>query len=232
MTKVLIRQLFLLTPIVLLGGCTTTHKSGGTNDAPSLTPLAAGVALSSKITHEFFPLSFVRYIELASETERSVRRVEDRTHVVGGVECLVLAEESYEDGELAEISYNYFAQDGHGNVYYFGEDVDNYKDGVVVDHGGSWLVGRNASEPTIFLPSNPQVGYTFKPENSPPDAEEWAEVQSVQHHVNTPFATYDHVLAIRESNNPDEWQETKYYARGIGLIAENDDLLLTKIGRD
>ena len=59
----------------------------------------------------------------------------------GTVTCRTLQETEFEDGQLVEITKNYFAQADDGSVYYFGETVDDYEDGVIVGHGGGWLVG-------------------------------------------------------------------------------------------
>src|SRR2546425_6454 len=80
------------------------------------------------------------------------------------VACHILVEEAYEDGELVERSLNYFAQADDGAVYYFGEVVNIYANGVIVSHEGSWLVGSatlpsdppgigNAPQPGLFMPS-------------------------------------------------------------------------------
>ena len=84
------------------------------------------------------------------------------------VDCRILVEEAYEDAELVERSFNYFAQADDGTVYYFGEVVDNYENGVIVNHDGSWLVGGatlptdppgtgNAPQPAVFMPANPEL---------------------------------------------------------------------------
>ena len=163
---------------------------------------------------------------LESDDEKVIREVLDTTKVVAGVECLVLAEKEYDDGELQEISFNYWAQDADGNVYYFGEDVDDYEDEQVVGHGGAWLVGRNAEEPCLFLPARLEVGLRYKPENSPPAAEEWAEIDTVEASMKVPAGAYEAVLVVKESDHPDRWEERKYYARGVGLISENRELNL------
>ena len=92
------------------------------------------------------------------------------------VACRVLREIAFENGQLVERSDNYFAQADDGTVYYFGEVVDNYEDGVVVENDGSWVVGgptlpsdppttANDNNPTVFMPANPEVGDVFKPED-------------------------------------------------------------------
>jgi hypothetical protein len=193
---------------------------------PSTTPLKDGVHFSSQITHPYFPLSTVRYAEFRSDDEFVVREVLADTRTIGGVECTVLAEKEHEKGAVAEISYNFFAQDVLGNVYYFGEEVDEYKDGQVSGHGGAWLVGKNATEPCVFMPAQLTVGLGFKNENSPPAAEEWNEIEKTDAKLELPGGSYRDVLVIKEADKPDKWKERKYYAKGVGLISENRELNL------
>lgn len=198
---------------------------------PIPAPLKNGARFSAKITHPYLPLSRVRYTELRGVKARVIREVQAETKKVGGVECLVLAEKEYDGETLEEISYNYFAQDEKGNVFYFGEDVDEYKEGKVVSHGGAWLVGKNATEPCLFMPAEPTIGFQYKPENSPPDAEEWAEVGANDAELAAAGETYRNVLVIKETDNPTRWEESKYYAKDVGLISENGKLNLVAIGR-
>lgn len=195
---------------------------------PVPTPLASGSRFTSRITNRYLPLSAVRCAEFAGGDERVLREVLDAPKLVGGVECLVLAEKEYESGELAEISYNYFAQDAAGNVWYFGEDVDEYEDGRVVGHGGAWLVGRNAHEPCLIMPAEPTLGLRFKPENSPPDAEEFDEVCALDATLSVPAGEFRGLVVIREADAPGKWKERKYYAAGVGLISENGELELVR----
>ncbi len=213
------------------GGSQRTKARSAENPkaGPTLTPIKDGVVFSPRITHPYYPLSTARYTELHAEDEKVVREVLEQTETLSGVECLVLAEKEYEDAELKEISYNFFAQDPEGNVYYFGENVDDYKDGRVVGHGGAWRVGKNATEPCLFMPARLEVGFQFKPENSPPAAEEWDEIEATDVRLSVPAGTYQNVLVVKESNHPDRWEEKKFYARGVGLISENRELNLAVV---
>jgi hypothetical protein len=196
-------------------------------DAP--TPIADGATFTATVTHPYLPLSLVPYAELKGGDVRIVRAVAAQTEVVGDVECLVLAEHEYDGGELAEVSYNFFAQDGKGNVWYFGERVDEYDDGQVVAHGGAWEVGRNADEPCLIMPAEPKVGLRFKPENSPPDAEEFDEIDALDARLEVPAGEFHDVLVIKEGDEPGKWSERKYYARGVGLISENTKVNLVAL---
>lgn len=195
-----------------------------TADALSLSPLADGAQFTSAITHPYLPLSKVRIARFSGDDERVVCEVLERVESIAGVECAVLAENEFEDDELVEISYNYFAQDEGGNVWYFGERVDDYEDGKVVGHGGAWLVGETTSEPCLFMPARLAVGASFKRENSPPVAEEWNEVEALDAVLRVPAGEFRDVVVVKEADKQGRWKERKYYARGVGLISENKKL--------
>jgi hypothetical protein len=152
---------------------------------------------------------------------------ETRTFMVDGnpVECACMEEWAIEEGEVVEISKNYFAQADDGTVYYFGEVVDNYEDGVIVDHDGSWLVGgpvagdpvdtATADEPAVFMPDNPEVGDVWKPEDLPDDdIEEFVTALQFQKKLQTPLDKLEDVLEVEEET-PDI--ERKWYAAGVGF---------------
>jgi hypothetical protein len=147
------------------------------------------------------------------------------------VQCRVLREVGFEDGQLVEISDNYFAQADDGTVYYFGEVVDNYEDGVVVNNDGSWLVGgktlpsdppttANAPNPTVFMPANPEVGDVFKPEDLPPVVDETAEVERVDVSVKVPAGRFTDAIRIKETSSLEPGATNKWYAPGVGVVME------------
>lgn len=145
------------------------------------------------------------------------------------VRCRILREVAYEDDELVESSDNYFAQADDGTVYYFGEVVDNYENGVIVNHDGSWLVGGptlasdppeagNASDPTVFMPANPELGDVFKPEDLFPIVDETAEVVAVDVSVSTPAGRFVDAIVVEESSRLAPGTELKWYAPGVGVV--------------
>ena len=93
------------------------------------------------------------------------------------IPCRIIQETEFTGGQLSEISVNFSAQADDGTVYYFGELVDGYTNGVLDGtHDGSWLVGGptlptdpavtfNTTKPGIFMSANPMVGDTFKAED-------------------------------------------------------------------
>jgi hypothetical protein len=147
----------------------------------------------------------------------------------GTVACRTLQESEVEDGELVEISSNYFAQADDGSVYYFGEVVDIYENGVVVGHDGSWLVGgptlpgdppetATATDPTVYMPADPEVGDVFKPEDLMPFVDETDEVVKVGKSVKVPAGKFTDCIQILESSQLSEGTETKWYAPEVGVI--------------
>ena len=147
------------------------------------------------------------------------------------VACRVLREIAFENGQLVELSDNYFAQADDGTVYYFGEVVDNYEDGVVANNDGSWLVGgatlpsdppstANDNNPTVFMPANPEVGDVFKPEDLIPIVDETAEVVHAGVKVKVPAGVYEDTIAIEETSALESGTTTKWYAPGVGVVRE------------
>jgi hypothetical protein len=144
------------------------------------------------------------------------------------VECAILQETEFEDGTIAEISLNYFAQADDGGVYYFGEVVDNYEDGVVTDHEGSWLVGGpvgndppetgTAEVPALFMPADPQVGDTWKPEDLFPQVDETVELIDDEAKVKVPAGKYEGAIKVKETSQLDDNFEHKWYVPGLGFV--------------
>ena len=82
------------------------------------------------------------------------------------IEAVVSQVVAYAGGRILEVTYDFFAQDDAGNVWYFGEDVLNYEHGSVANTDGTWLAGQDGP-PGMLVPANPTVGDVFRPENIP-----------------------------------------------------------------
>jgi len=146
----------------------------------------------------------------------------------GTVECRVVRFTEFEDGDLAEISDDYFAQADDGTVYYFGEISSDYEDGEVSETEG-WLVGgptlpsdppgaANAPVPAIWMPANPEVGDTWKPEDVPPLEDETARVLAVGQRLRTGIGRRSDVIKVRGTDNLEGGFEINYFAAGVGLV--------------
>lgn len=170
--------------------------------------------------------------ELWITAERETRRIPLR---LGGetraVSTRVVEERETEDGDLVEISRNYFASCWMSrDVYYFGEDVDIYKDGKVVSHDGAWLAGRHGARPGIVMPEDGFiVGSRYYQEVALDVALDRSEHKRTEFSVQVPAGKFSHCLEVEETTplEPDDIGH-KTYCRGVGLV-KDDDLELTAI---
>jgi len=187
---------------------------------------------SLTIDNSFFPVVVGNQNVLEGEDdEGAMIRLEisvlDETEEVAGVTARVVEEREFVDGELVEVSRNFFAQAPEGTVCYFGEDVDIFEGGVVVSHEGAWRAGENANLPGIIMPANPEVGMVFSQESAPGIAEDQAEVIALGETIEVPAGTFDDTLTTEDCNPLGGGaKDNKVYVRGIGLsIDEDADLI-------
>lgn len=147
------------------------------------------------------------------------------TELVDGVLTRVVEEREYEDEELVEVSRNFYAVCREtGDVWYFGEDVDDFEDGEIVGHGGAWRAGMNGAEPGIIMPGSPLVGARYFQETAPGVALDRGEIVSVDEEATVPVGTFENVLLILDSNalEPDDEPDEKLYAPGVGQITDEE----------
>jgi hypothetical protein len=133
----------------------------------------------------------------------------------------VVEEREQQDGELVEVSRNYFAQAKDGSVCYFGEDVDIYERGKVVSHESAWLAGVGKNRPGIVMPATPEAHDFYAQEEAEGVAQDRAEITLVGKKVSVPAGTFSDTLETKECSplEPGVF-ETKYYARGVGQITD------------
>lgn len=156
----------------------------------------------------------------------------NETKTVDNVETRVVEERETKNGQLVEISRNYFAINRRTNdVYYFGEDVDIYKRGKVVSHEGAWLAGVNGARFGMMMPGSPVLRQRFYQEVAPRVAMDRAEVVSLSETLNIPAGEFKEVLKIVETNPLERGAaEAKYYARDVGLL-QDGSLKLVRYGK-
>ena len=177
------------------------------------------------VDNPFFPLiRGSRWVLRGSgDAQGEVDEIEvlDETRTVMGVTCVVVRDVVSEDGEPVEVTDDWYAQDVHGNVWYFGEETAEYQNGEPVSTAGSWEAGIDGAQPGIIMPGNPQVGMTYRQEFYAGEAEDVGEVVELGVAADVPFAAYEDVLVTEDWTplEPDV-RERKFYAPGIGLIRE------------
>lgn len=180
--------------------------------------------------NQYFILEPGYQLTLESKAARLVITVLNETRKIGNIETRVVEENESENGKTVEISRNFFAFCRQtSSVYYFGEEVDVYKDGKIASHEGAWLAGGN-NRAGVAMPGLVLLGARYYQEIAPGIAMDRAEIISTGETRRTPAGNFTNCLKTEETNalNPRE-KEYKFYAPGVGLIQE-EDLLLTKYG--
>ncbi len=154
----------------------------------------------------------------------------NETKTVDGILTRVVEEREWEDDDLSEVSNNYFSIcEGTNDVFYFGEDVDNYEDGEVVNHDGAWLAGKD-NKAGLIMPGTSKTGMKYYQEIAPGVAMDRAEIISLDEICETPAGTFSNCMKVKEGTALKIFEtEYKYYVPGIGLI-QDADLVLTKYG--
>ena len=218
------------TPRTLIVGATaaTLGVAAALSGAQSAPP-APLFSDPTTIDNRYMPLTAKRRCELRGRAddgtrERNVVTVLDRTKRfdVGGqqVDAVVMRDAAYEDGKLVERTFDYFAQSDDGTVHYLGEDVDNIRRGRVVDHGGSWLYGRDTDVLGVAMPADPKVGDQYRFEDVPGITTESNRVEEAGMRARVAGRLFTGVIRIQEFIQPEGEVEYKLYAPGVGLIVE------------
>jgi hypothetical protein len=164
------------------------------------------------------------------DTVELIITVLNETKRIGSVETRIVEERESENGQLVEVSRNYFAYCSNtGSVFYFGEEVDIYSGGIIVNHEGAWIAeGKNKAG--IIIPGQCLIGSRYYQEIAPNVAMDRAEIISLNETFKTPAGEFTNCLKTKEGTalNPKE-KEFKLYARGIGLI-KDESLVLVSYG--
>lgn len=205
--------------------------------APEINP----ANFSDKITNSYFPLTpgttFIYEGKRDDQPRRDEMTVTRETKVIMGVRCIVVRDISMTNTELVEKTTDWYAQDTEGNVWYFGEDTAEYKNGKVTSTAGTWMAGVDGALPGIIMKASPQVGEGYRQEYRPGIAEDYAKVVRLNATVEVPTGKYDSVVVTEDIDLLDTTKlEHKSFAPGVGFIAtdgmvngHHEERKLTKI---
>jgi hypothetical protein len=134
----------------------------------------------------------------------------------------VVEDREMKNGALVELTHDYYAIDSATNdVYYFGEDVDVYKNGKVVSHEGSWLSGVKGAKFGLMMPGNPKPGQRFYQEQAPGVGMDRTEILAVNEKVTTPAGTFERCVHVVETSPIEKGlKDHKWYAPGVGQVRD------------
>lgn len=174
-------------------------------------------------TNPYFPIIPGRTMVYTGEVDGEWDSIEvyetDQSIQIMGIQCAVVEFREWINGELAEVAYDWYAQDRDGNVWYFGELVNNYENGTPVDNGGSWTAGEDDALPGIVMKATPQIGDHYYQEFYEGEAVDQATVLSLTESITVPFGNYTNVLKTEDWTDLEPGKtEHKFYAPGVGQI--------------
>ncbi len=184
----------------------------------------------SVVDNQYFPLTpgtkWVYQATLKDGTiERNELEVLQEVRNVMGVQATIVHDVVLVESQLVEETYDWYAQDKDGNVWYLGEDVDNYENGVIANHEGSWEWGVNGALPGVIMWADPSahLNEEYYQEFYAGEAEDKGQVLSVTEKVTIPFGSYENVVKTYDFSTADpDLKENKFYAAEIGNIREID----------
>ena len=182
----------------------------------------------TNITHPLFPVSQQESVVLLGHVDGQPFRTEvtllPETRIIGWqgqqIEVAVSQYNAFLDGRITEVAFDLYAQADDGSVWYFGEDVFDFRDGAIVVTEGTWLAGRDGPA-AMIMPADPQVGDVYRPENAPGIVFEEVTVASVQRRLDGPLGPIEGGMLASELHM-DGSTEDKLFAPGYGEFSTSD----------
>ncbi len=228
--------------LVLSAGCGRADRAAANAQPQASTATTAGPAGSTELPRgaepvELDPGDFVAQIDnpympltpggtwtYVEETpDAGPQRVEvtvtDGTQTILGIDAVVVHDVVTRNGALVEDTYDWYAQDRSGNVWYLGEDTKEYENGEVVSTKGSWEAGVDGAQAGIIMPADPEAGMVYRQEHYAGEAEDQGEIVSLGERAQVPYGAFDQVVMTRDTTPLDpDLVEHKFYAPGVGLV--------------
>jgi hypothetical protein len=139
--------------------------------------------------------------------------------IANGVTARVVRDTVTRNGRLIEDTFDWYAQDSYGNVWYLGEETAEFDHGKVTSRAGSWEAGVDGALPGIIVPARPVVGMMYRQEHYAGHAEDNGEVLSTSEQAEVPAGHFADVLLTKDTNALEpKILEYKLYAPGIGPV--------------
>jgi hypothetical protein len=179
------------------------------------------------VTNPLFPLPLGRRLISKGtedgEPETVITDVTRNSKTILGVPVVVVLDRVFRSGELVEKTFDWYAQDKRGNVWYLGEDTKEFENGKVVTTAGSFEAGKHGAKAGILMWAHPVLYQITPQEFAPGVAEDKARVLGLDVRITVPKGTFDHCLKQAEFTDLEpNAVEYKYYCPGVGVVRERD----------
>ena len=204
------------------GGFWVSNATGASSDVVQVLDPADFVSV---IDNPYFPLPVGRTIVYEGikdgQTQVDTVTVTNQTKIIEGVTARVVSDVSTHGSTLLEKTFDYYAQDRQGNVWYLGEDTTAFLAHGKTDTSGSWLAGVHGAQPGLIMEANPQIPDAYRQELLVGEAEDTAWVVELGGTVTVPYGKLRNTLTTLEATRiePGAYDQ-KIYAPGIGIVLE------------
>jgi hypothetical protein len=236
-----VRRLTLALLVALLAATAACSQQPSTTGKPAAKPAARAAQpfqppkgsqpvrldpaqFTTRIDNRWWPMTpGSRWIYRETDGQGATQRVEvtvtGQSKTIIGIPARVVHDVVTEDGQLVEDTYDWYAQDATGNIWYLGEDTKEYENGKVTSTEGSWQAGVDGAQPGILLLAGPKRAMEYRQEYYKGQAEDAARVLSLDMRAKVPAGMFGHLLVTKESTplEPD-LVEHKFYAPGVGPV--------------
>ncbi|MFE5670467.1 hypothetical protein ACFQ58_02550 [Agromyces sp. NPDC056523] len=220
------------TTVLMLSACASTGADSTTTPAlpqgdepTSLDP----ADFTTEIDNPYWPMSpgtrsvYREVDEDGTECSVVVTVTSDTKDIANGVTARVVRDSVFCDEQLVEDTFDWYAQDKDGAIWYLGEETAEFEDGVVSTTEGSFEAGVDGALAGVVMPAHPEPGQQYRQEYYRGHAEDNGEVMRTTELVDVPFGHFDDVVTTRDTSSiePDV-VEYKFYAPGVGPVMTVD----------
>jgi hypothetical protein len=227
MTKRIGAAVGLLATAALVVATSPGSSSQSAERAIPVPALPAPAAFVSRIDNKFFrlePGTTFRYRGQQDGKPRIVTvSITHRTKLIAGIRATVVLDQVFVGGKPEEKTFDWYAQDKQGNVWYLGENTKEYEDGKVVSTEGSWQAGRDGAKPGIIMLAHPRVGDSYRQEFLVGVAEDQARVVATDIEQRVPYGSFDNCVRTVEFTALEPGvKEAKIFCPGVGFVRAHD----------
>jgi hypothetical protein len=215
----------------------TSGTAAPASPAPTQTPTQASPLPSGGVPVHLDPARFTaridnpwwpmkpgnRWVYRETDAQGNEQRIDvtvtGRTKKILGIEARVVHDVASSNGQVVEDTYDWYAQDDQGNVWYMGEDTKEYQNGRVASTEGSWEGGVDGAQPGVVVPAHPRPGMAYRQEYYKSQAEDAAQVLSLGRKAKVPYGAFANLLITKEFTPLEPGVvEHKFYAPGVGQV--------------
>jgi hypothetical protein len=203
--------------ILVLTGSGSARQSA---PIPVLPPRGDFVA---RIDNKYFPLRPGTTFLFGGTQQGKTRRVSvfvtHKTKMILGIRATVVLDQVLVGGRREEKTFDWYAQDKQGNVWYLGEDSFDFMKGKWVRSDGSWEAGVKGAKAGLVMKANPRVGEVYRQEYYAGHAEDMAKILSRNKSVAVTYGSFEHALETSEWTPLERGVlEHKYYVKDVGNV--------------